>query len=329
MVFPASQRRGLAELTEDLDLTSGDRVAKRSAFWMMLLLSAVIAAAGVMADSTATVIGAMIVAPLATPIMGVGLAIVLRDAHLARQAVRHIVVGALCVVLLGVLFALAVPGSIDLSANSQVAGRTSPALLDLLAALATGAAGAVALARRDVAAVLPGVAIAISLVPPLVVVGVCLGQGAPILALGALVLFASNFVALVLMGTLVFHVAGYGVERAAAPDLSGRRAWLAVTGLLLVVLVPLAGNTAVTYAVGVWSQRIRAEAQGWLGATAGARVEGVDLVSTTFRVRVRAPSELPPVGELAARLRQQVPGGFSIVVSSVVGQESEAAAIAP
>ena len=72
-VLPESQRRTLAELAEDLDLTSGDSASKISAFWTMLTLSSVIATAGVLSDSTATVIGAMIIAPLSTPIMGIAL----------------------------------------------------------------------------------------------------------------------------------------------------------------------------------------------------------------------------------------------------------------
>ncbi|KLL95212.1 hypothetical protein NJ76_28830 [Rhodococcus sp. IITR03] len=69
-LVPDSQRRSPTELDERLDLSVGDRQAKRSAFWTMLTLSAVIAVAGVVSDSTATVIGAMIVAPLSTPILG-------------------------------------------------------------------------------------------------------------------------------------------------------------------------------------------------------------------------------------------------------------------
>ncbi len=90
-------------------------------------------------------------------------------------------------------------------------------MLDLVGAVATGLAGAVALARRDVAAVLPGVAIAISLVPPLAVVGLCLGQGAGLLAVGALLLFLSNLLALVLAGTFVFAVLGYAGRWSSKP----------------------------------------------------------------------------------------------------------------
>ncbi len=68
-VLPDRQRRSLDDLQQDLDLSSGDSRSKQSAFWTMLTLSAVIAACGILTNSTATVIGAMIIAPLSTPIM--------------------------------------------------------------------------------------------------------------------------------------------------------------------------------------------------------------------------------------------------------------------
>ena len=107
------------------------------------------------------------------------------------------------VVLLGVVFAQVLANPASVLSNSQVLGRTSPTLMDLTAALATGLVGAVAITRRDVGDVLPGVAIAISLVPPLAVVGVCLGSGAGALAAGAFILFASNVIAMIITATVV------------------------------------------------------------------------------------------------------------------------------
>jgi uncharacterized hydrophobic protein (TIGR00271 family) len=193
-VLPENQRRTLDELSDDLDLRSGDTRAKQSAFWTMLVLSGIIATAGVLADSTATVIGAMIIAPLSTPIMGIALGIVKRE---RIRAGRFVLLGAIVVVLIGAIAAFVVP-DIDVQTNAQITSRTSPTVIDLIAAIATGVAGAVGLARRDVAAVLPGVAIAISLVPPLAVVGICLGEGSVSLALGALLLFVSNLVSMVI-----------------------------------------------------------------------------------------------------------------------------------
>ncbi|MCT7356705.1 DUF389 domain-containing protein [Streptomyces sp. 15-116A] len=148
-----------------------------------------IAAAGVLTDSTATVIGAMIIAPLSTPIMGIALGSVQRR---RTGSALVVLVAVSVVVALGMLFSVVPPADYDLLSNSQISSRTSPRLMNLVAAMATGLAGAVALARRDVAAVLPGVAIAISLVPPLVVTGVCLGRLSCWLALGALALFVSK-----------------------------------------------------------------------------------------------------------------------------------------
>ncbi len=326
-VLPARQRRTLEELTADLDLTAGDARSKESAFWTMLVLSAVIATAGVVSDSTATVIGAMIIAPLSTPIMGVALGIVRRSTSGTRRAAAFTFTGAVVVVVIGVLFSLVIPGGVDLLDDSQIASRTSPGLVDLISAVATGFAGSVAFARRDVAAVLPGVAIAISLVPPLAVVGVCLGQGSVALAAGALVLFVSNFVALVLAGTLVFTSAGYAAEAGQAKQLSRRRAYLAIAILLVVVLVPMAVNTVGTYLVDWWTQRVQSTAEQWISQQPGASIESVTVASKTVYVNVQTPGGLPPTDELVADLDGQIPTGIAVVVTTTVGQQIDAGVV--
>jgi hypothetical protein len=96
---PEQQRRTLDELTADLDLREGDAQSKQSAFWTMLVLSAVIASAGILTDSTATVIGAMIIAPLSTPIMGIALAIAKRERN---GSLRFVAAGVVLVVCVGV-----------------------------------------------------------------------------------------------------------------------------------------------------------------------------------------------------------------------------------
>lgn len=318
-VLPESQRRTLPELTEELDLRHGDARAKQSAFWTMLTLSAVIAAAGVLADSTATVIGAMIIAPLSTPIMGIALSAV-KGERLGSMV--FVLLGGTLVVAVGVVFSAVLPGAYDVGGNAQISGRTSPGLFDLVAALATGLAGAVALARRDVAAVLPGVAIAISLVPPLVVVGVCLGLGATLQALGALLLFVSNLLALVVAGMVVFAVLGYrqeGTERTSA-----RRTRLALGLLMTAVLVPLAGNSVFAYLVTGWTAAAESAGEDWLADLPGATVTGVELRGTALHVSVLGPAELPPVEDLLAALEGEVPDGLEVVVDATVGGEVEA-----
>jgi uncharacterized hydrophobic protein (TIGR00271 family) len=325
-VLPDSQRRTIAELTDDLDLTSGDDRSKRSAFWTMLTLSALIATAGVLTDSTATVIGAMIIAPLSTPIMGIALGLATREPGAAGRSARFVLTGALLVVAIGAVFGWILPNSFDLVGNSQITGRTSPGLFDLLAAVATGFAGAIGLARRDVSAVLPGVAIAISLVPPLAVVGVCLGDGAPGLALGALVLFLSNLVALVLAGTLVFTVLAFERDGVASTG-SRRKTFLSLAIVTVVIAVPLLANTAATIVLSVLTGRVEQVADRWVADQPGAEVTSVTFSGSDIVVEVQTPQDLPPVDRLVADLRGAVPDGVGVVVTTTLGERIEAGAV--
>ena len=156
----------------------GPEVRQRSSrFWILITLASIIAAAGVAADSTATVIGAMIVAPLMTPILGTMLSVVLADRTNLIRSLLHVAGGAVVAISIGWLVGVLVVNEVVAETNSQVAQRVHPKLIDLLAALATGVVGSVALVRRDISDTLPGVAIAISLVPPLCVVGFTLEAG--------------------------------------------------------------------------------------------------------------------------------------------------------
>lgn len=322
-LLPASQRRTVGHLRADLDLSEGDRTSKQSAFWVMLTLSAVIACAGVLADSTATVIGAMIIAPLSTPIMGAALGLAVGERALGLRSSGFVLAGSAVAIGIGMLFSQIVPGSTDLLANSQIAGRTSPGLLDLVAAVATGFAGAIALSRKDVAAVLPGVAISISLVPPLAVVGVCLGRGSVALAYGAGLLFASNLLALVLAGTLVFATLGYGSEADDARGRPRRRAAVTVGVLLALVALPLAANTAFSYVVTVLTARVHSIAQAWVDAVPGASITDVAFVSSAVHVDVQTPGPLPPVDDLLASLAGTLPAGIPVVVTTSIGEKIE------
>ena len=319
-VLPENQRRTLDELSDDLDLRSGDTRSKQSAFWTMLVLSALIATAGVLADSTATVIGAMIIAPLSTPIMGIALGIVKRE---RLGAGRFVFLGAVVVVLIGVVAALVVP-DINLHTNSQITSRTSPTVVDLVAAIATGLAGAVGLSRRDVAAVLPGVAIAISLVPPLAVVGICLGEGSVELALGALLLFVSNLVSMVIAGTLLFAALGYSADadREARAVGARRKSSLTLGALLVAVLVPLALNTALVILLHSWTSTIHQVTELWLASVPTAEVTDVTFTSRTFVIDVQVPpGGLPPTDDLLVALQGEVPDGIAIVLDTTYGEE--------
>ena len=268
-------------MTSKLYLTRGeDRGRKLSAYWVLLLLAAVIASAGVLADSVATVIGAMIVAPLMTPILGTALALVLADRRQLLDGVLLVVAGSLAVVAVGYLLGLVHVGEVVADTNSQVAGRVSPGLLDLTAALATGAVGAFALVRSDVSDTLPGVAIAISLVPPLAVVGLTLESGAPREARGALLLFLTNVTAIIATGTVVLLAsrvrrvlarAGHPVPRLSV----GTLVTLVAAGF--VVSVPLAVGTVLSTLNQVIAGQSRPAVEDW-SARRGLEVQDLSVV---------------------------------------------------
>ena len=227
----------------------GPEVLRRlSRFWILIVLASIIAAAGIAADSTATVIGAMIVAPLMTPILGTMLSVVLADRSNLTRSLLLLACGALTAIAIGWLVGVLVVNPVTAETNSQVAQRVHPRLVDLLSALATGAVGSVALVRRDISDTLPGVAIAISLVPPLAVVGFTLEAGKPDQAFGALLLFLTNVAAILASGTIVMAL--YGFHRLAATATSPERrtvnrrnAVVIIALMVIAVSVPLTATS--------------------------------------------------------------------------------------
>jgi uncharacterized hydrophobic protein (TIGR00271 family) len=265
-----------------------DRLVRYSA---LLVLSAVIATGGVLVDSTATVIGAMIVAPLATPILAVGLAITTVRPHQVGFSALIIVASSATVVFLGFFLATVLPAPINIEQNSQIVGRVSPNLIDLLIAVATGLVGAFAITRSDLAGVLPGVAIAISLVPPLAVVGVLASVGAWSLASGALLLFASNAIAMIGAGALVFTIAGYnGAARRARREV--RRPILIVALMSALIVIPLGVASAQSVTQAIEISRLEKSADVWL-ADSDFSLLSVNPSHEGFLITVIGNGELP------------------------------------
>lgn len=178
-----------------------------SRFFILMAFATIIASYGVATNSTATVIGAMLVAPLMTPLMGTTVSLVM---GWRRRALMSIIVaagGILVAVGLGYVIGATLPFDIAIT-NPQVSSRISPTLADLAIAVAAGAAGAFGLSRPDVSDALPGVAIAISLVPPLAVTGLMLADRELDAAWGSTLLFTTNMVAILLAGAATFVLTG-------------------------------------------------------------------------------------------------------------------------
>jgi uncharacterized hydrophobic protein (TIGR00271 family) len=175
-------------------------------FFVMIGLSAAIATFGLLQNSAAVIIGAMLVAPLMAAIFGLSLGIVRGDVRLLQRGASATLRGGALAITVAVLLTLIIP---EKQFTVEISLRIRPILLDLGVALASGAAGAYALCRRDVSASLPGVAIAAALVPPLATVGIGLARLDGQVAGGSLLLFVTNLVAITGTGGLVFLWLGF------------------------------------------------------------------------------------------------------------------------
>jgi len=316
----------IASMRDQVFFEGPEQSRRLSRFWLLLILSAVIASAGVVGDSTATVIGAMIVAPLMTPILGTMLAVVLADRANLLRSIFLVVTGAAAVIALAWLLGQLVPYPIVASTNAQVAARVSPRLVDLVAALATGAVGSVALARSDISDTLPGVAIAISLVPPLAVVGITLESGKPGQALGALLLFVTNVTAILASGIIVMFL--YRVY-ARAPRPGGevhyfRRsgAIFAIATLVLIVAIPLAITSTTVANTSVEESQVQSVADKWAKA-AGWSIVTVSPNATGMLVRATGPLPEPSTNELRKALDAKGLKDKTIEVELVPGRVVE------
>jgi uncharacterized hydrophobic protein (TIGR00271 family) len=256
-------------------ILSGSR--SRVDFYTMIGLAAILASLGLLLNSPAVIIGAMLVAPLMSAIVGIGLGLIEGDTALISTAVGSTVRATLLAIALGALLCLLVPSA---SATPEILSRARPSLLDLAVALASGAAGAYALCRKNVSEALAGVAIAAALVPPLAAVGVGLALGRWDIAGGALLLFVTNLLAIAAAGGLVFLLLGFAppaTEKARRSTLG--RGLLGTAMLLLAITVVLALLTAESLRAARLDQAIQASV-----ASEVATVPGTELVQATSTV---------------------------------------------
>ena len=206
-------------------------------FASLMLLATAIAVLGILADSTAVVIGAMLVAPLMVPVLGTAAAVVMGwPLRIVRRALL-VVIGSVLAVVLAAVISYIVPGRTD-PLPAELMARTSPNLLDLGIALAAGAAGAYGQVRRHAADALTGVAVAVALLPPLTVVGITLQLTEWQLAVGALLLFLANVVGIVIAASATFLAAGFVPGRnplKGHPSILRGIGWAAIAAIIVVL----------------------------------------------------------------------------------------------
>ncbi|MDP8236204.1 MAG: DUF389 domain-containing protein, partial [Candidatus Erginobacter occultus] len=237
----------VSRLLPDISLTERIAVFKQMRhdaradvdFLTLIALAAAIAILGLLLNSAAVIIGAMLVAPLMSPMMAVAHGIVTGNLIMIRRG--------LISTFKGIGVAIAVSTGITLAVSTylptaEILSRSEPSILDLMVALAAGAAGAYALSRKSVAAALPGVAISAALVPPLCVVGYGLGSSRFLVAGGALLLFMTNLVAIILVSALVFLLVGFRPTRAVRTRQVTKAVFISIFSIFILT-VPLGIQT--------------------------------------------------------------------------------------
>jgi len=217
-------------------------------YFILIFLSCTIATFGLLTDSAAVIIGAMLVAPLMSPILSLSMASISGLSRLFKRSVFAIFEGAGIAILLSGLIAFLsyrLPLGITANIPNEVLARTSPSPMDLGIALAGGAAAAYALAHPRLTAALPGVAIATALMPPLCTVGVGLAFANSTIIFGAILLFITNLVAIAFAGIITFAAMGFGPRNAKSNNKVSRS--LSIASILVIVigllLAGLAWNT--------------------------------------------------------------------------------------
>ena len=179
-------------------------VKLNSNFIVLVILSTVVAAIGLIENNVAVVIGAMVIAPLLGPNIALGLGTALGDVDLMRKALITNLVGVSICVILSILIGLSWPFDIN---SPELMSRTNVGLDSLALALASGAAAALSL-TTGLSSVLVGVMVAVALLPPAATFGLMLGHGQYQLAVGALLLLIANVVCLNLATKVVFWLKG-------------------------------------------------------------------------------------------------------------------------
>ena len=234
LIFGSGKKRiSREELYSDaIDMADATRI-----YFGLVVLSTVVAAVGLRKASPAILVGAMVIAPLLGPIVGMGLAATLADGKLARRAGRSALLGVVLALSLCALYGMLDPPDLG---NGEIAARTHVDFGDLALALAAGSAGTLAL-TTGVSSALVGVMVAVALLPPTAVLGMCLGAGQMQAARGAALLLAVNVLGILLSAIVTFRMQGV------RPGTwwEAKRARSATRWSILVLLALLAGIASV------------------------------------------------------------------------------------
>ncbi len=196
----------LEEEFKELFINLRESGAITSYYLLLLVLSTMLASLGLFLDSPSVVIGAMVLAPLMAPIISLSMGFLRANPTLTKQSLNTLMIGVALTIFVSASMAFMLPYE---KATNEILSRLHPSLLDLLVAIVSGIAGAYATARENIAKSLPGVAIAVALVPPLCVSGIGLGWWDFEIFQSAFLLFLTNLVGIILAASITFLVLGF------------------------------------------------------------------------------------------------------------------------
>lgn len=214
----------------DLFVALRENAVLSSPFLVLTILSVLLALTGLYANSAPVIIGAMILAPLMSPIISLSMGLARTEASLIRNSFRTLLIGTTSGLFCAIVVAWIMPLEY---VTPEMQARLSPTLLDLSVAVISGVAGAYAHAKEEIAKSLAGVAIAVALVPPLSVAGIAIGWGELAMAKGALLLFITNLVGILLAASATFLVLGF------APFKLAKKGLAIALLLMAVIIAPL------------------------------------------------------------------------------------------
>jgi len=266
---------------------------------VLLAMAAVISTLGLLIDSNAAIIGAMVVAPLGGAIMAFSAALVTDRPWWLIVTLLQVFLGALMVVAIAWLIGALLPPLLRLT--PAIDARTNPGLADLGIALAAGAAGAWVAARHTGSDALPGVAIAVSLVPPLSTVGICITQGTPEDVSGAALLFLTNFTAIVVVACIVFVVLGALHTRTLGSRRRLQLGVLVTTLAMLALAVPLGARTFGNLVQTAEASQVAPDVRAWLGDRQ-LKVLDYSVDEATVHLDLAGPDEPGAAEALAAAI---------------------------
>ncbi len=281
-------------------------------YFMLISLATIIAALGLLVNSPAVVIGAMLVAPLMSPIIGIGLAMVLGDARFLRLSLGAVTKGIIVAVGVGFVTGLLF---FRVEATHEMLVRTQPSLVDLGIAWFSGLAAAYALCRSDAAGALPGVAIAAALVPPLATSGLFFARLDFSPALGAFLLFATNLVTITLASALMFLILGFRPtkDQKARRAVQARSARVALFSLVAVIAL-ISVSTYTLARKNAQQNRIYEVTEQKVAEVANARLDNLQIVSfaddeegvRVLKLDVTVKSERPVLYQTVLDLRKGI-----------------------